>query len=145
MANPLSAGVGRTIINPPLGIKTVGFTSREGVVEAIESDLTATTLVLTDEDTRVAIVAVDLCIAPLEMVRDWRRQVAAAIGTVEANVLINLSHSHSAPALPGAPPEFAFQADLIHGYYAGVVPRIVGPAVRPNAALTPARGAPGPR
>src|SRR6266536_4711478 len=125
MANPLRAGVGRTIINPPLGIKTVGFTSREGVVEAIESDLTATTLVLADDTgNKVAIVAVDLCIAPLEMVRDWRRQVAEAIGTVEANVLINLSHSHSAPALPGAPPEFAFQADLIDGYYADVVPRI---------------------
>lgn len=143
MANPLRAGVGRTIINPPLGIKTVGFTSREGVVETIESDLTATTLVLADERSRVAIVAVDLCIAPLEMVRDWRRQVAQAIGTVEANVLVNLSHSHSAPALPGAPPEFAFQADLIDGYYADVVPRIVESATRANAALAPARVAAG--
>src|SRR5438132_3424268 len=143
MANPLRAGVGRTIINPPLGIKTVGFTSREGVVEAIESDLTATTLVLADDETRVAIVAVDLCIAPLDRVREWRRQVAEAIGTVEANVLINLSHSHSAPALPGAPPEFAFQADLIDGYYAQVVPRIVESAARANAALRPARVAAG--
>src|SRR5260370_12304120 len=143
MTNPLRAGVGRTTINPPLGIKTVGFTSREGVVEAIESDLTATTLVLADEDTRVAIVAVDLCIAPLEMVRDWRRQVAEAIGTVEGNVLINLSHSHSAPALPGAPPEFAFQADLIDGSYADVVPRIVASAPRAQAALVPARIAAG--
>jgi len=73
----------------------------------------------------VAIVAVDLCIAPLEMVRDWRRQVAQAIGTVEANVLINLSHSHSAPACPVRRRMFAFQADLIDGYYADVVPRIV--------------------
>ena len=139
MANPLRAGVGRSIINPPLGIKTVGFSSREGVVEAIESDLTATTLVLADNHSKVAIVALDLTIAPLEVARGWRRRVADAIGTVEANVLINLSHTHSGPALPGIPPEFAFQADLIADYYADLVPKIVDSAVQANASLQPAR------
>jgi Neutral/alkaline non-lysosomal ceramidase, N-terminal len=143
VTNPLKAGAGRTIINPPLGIKTVGFTAREGVVEGIESDLSATTLVLADDNTRVAIVALDVCIAPLNMVRDWRRQVADAIGTLEDNVLINLSHSHSAAALPGCPPEFAFQSDLIERYYDELVPRIVESAARANAALTPARIAAG--
>src|SRR5205807_8128594 len=105
--------------------------------------LTATPLVLAETETRVAIGAVGLCIAHPEMVRDWRRQGAEVIGTIEANVLINLSHSHSAPALPGAPPEFAFQADLIDGYYADVVPRIVESAARASAALAPARVAAG--
>jgi neutral ceramidase len=143
MANPLRGGVGRTIINPPLGIKTVGFSSREGVVEAIESDLTATTLVLADNHSKVAIVALDLTIAPLEVARGWRQRVADAIGTVEANVLINLSHTHSGPALPGIPPEFAFQADLIADYYADLVPKIVESAVQANATLQPARVAAG--
>jgi neutral ceramidase len=143
VAHQLKAGVGRTIINPPLGIKTVGFTSREGVVEEIESDLTATTLVLTDDEATVAIVALDLCIAKLEMVRDWRRRIAEAIGAREADVLVNLSHSHSAPALPGSPPEFTFQADLIQGYYDGLLPLIVESARRAKADMRPARVAAG--
>jgi len=114
-----------------------------GVVEAIESDLTSTALVLADTHAKLAIIAVDLGIAPISMVRDWRRKVAAAIGTTEDHVLINLSHSHSAPALPGQPPEFQFQAELIQGYYDELVPRIVESAVRADGAVQPARIAAG--
>ena len=74
----LQAGIARRMINPPLGVKTVGFTSREGVVEAIESDLTATCLVLASRDrervtAKVAIVSLDLCMAAPERVLEWRR------------------------------------------------------------------------
>ena len=92
---------GRTLINPPLGIKTVGFTSREGVVEQIESDLTSTAIVFAAGDARIAILALDLCNPSIDMVADWRRQVADAIGTTPAHVMINLSHTHSGPPQPG--------------------------------------------
>ncbi len=135
----LYAGAGRTSISPPLGIKTVGFSSREGVVEGIESELTATSVVFAAGGKKMAIVALDLAIAPVAMVADWRQRVAQAIGTTPAHVMINLSHTHSGPPLPGFPPEFAFQAELIRGYYDTLVPRIVESAVQANASLRPAR------
>ena len=135
----LFAGAGRTTINPPLGIKTVGFSSREGVVERIESDLTSTAVVFALGDRRMAILAVDLCNPSIEMVTEWRAQVAAAIGTVPSHVMINLSHTHSGPPLPGRNPEFCFQDALIDGYYESLVPLVIESARRANAALQPAR------
>jgi hypothetical protein len=135
----LFAGASRTSISPPLGIKTVGFSSREGVVERIESDLTATALVFAVADKKIAILAVDLCNPSIEMVTDWRERVAEAIGTVPSHVMINLSHTHSGPPLPGRNPEFCFQAELIDSYYDGLVPRIVQSAKEADTRLQPAR------
>ena len=56
----LYAGAARRVINPPRDIRTFGFSSREGVVQAIESDLTATALVLSDGKAKVVIVASDI-------------------------------------------------------------------------------------
>ncbi|HET9900286.1 MAG TPA: hypothetical protein VFR46_04355, partial [Actinomycetes bacterium] len=93
MSPMLRAGAARALINPPLGIKTVGFSTREGVVESIESDLSATALVLACEEKKVAILALDLCIVPIPRMDEWRRNVAEAIGTTTDRVMINISHS----------------------------------------------------
>ncbi|MBV9325303.1 MAG: neutral/alkaline non-lysosomal ceramidase N-terminal domain-containing protein [Chloroflexi bacterium] len=138
-APDLYAGAGRASITPPLGIKTVGFSSREGVVERIESELTSTAIVFAAGGSKMAIVAVDLAIAPVAVVMDWRRRVAEAIRSTPANVMINLSHTHSGPPLPGVPPEFAFQSEMIDRYYAVLVQRIVDSALAANASLQPAR------
>jgi hypothetical protein len=135
----LYAGAGRASINPPLGIKTVGFSSREGVVEQIESDLTSTAVVFAAGGTKIAILAVDLCQPSVAMTTDWRRKIAEAIGTTPAHVLINLSHTHSGPPMPGRQPEFHFQAKLIDSYYDTLVPRIVDSAVQASQHLQPAR------
>ena len=143
MSPMLRAGAARALINPPLGIKTVGFSSREGVVEAIESDLSATTLVLANEATKVALVALDLCIVPIPRMDEWRRSVAEAIGTTPAHVMINVSHSHSAAALPGCPPEFDYQLALTRPYQELVVERLLQSATQADRALRPARIAAG--
>src|SRR5437763_6798793 len=112
-SSELFAGAGRTSIAPPLGIKTVGFSSREGVVEHIESDLSSTAVVFASGDRKIAILALDLCIPSLEMAADWRDRASDAIGTSPSHVMINVSHTHTGPALPGRTPEFCFQAALI--------------------------------
>ena len=137
--NGLYAGAARTSINPPLGIKTVGFSSREGVVEQIESELTSTAVVFSAGDAKMAIVALDLAIAPVDMVKDWREKIAAAIGASPAHVMVNLSHTHSGPPMPGRFPEFHFQDEMIERYYDVMVPRIVESAAQANQRLQPAR------
>src|SRR5579859_4069255 len=121
----LYAGAGRTSITPPLGIKTVGFSSREGVVEQIESELTSTAVVFAARGTKMAILALDLAVSPLAQVAGWRQSVAEAIGTTPDHVMINLSHTHSGPPVPGVAPEFSFQSDLIDRYYDVLLPRMV--------------------
>lgn len=56
----LRAGIARTIITPPLGMTMVGYAGREGVSQGIDSDLTATALVLDDERTRVVAKALEI-------------------------------------------------------------------------------------
>jgi hypothetical protein len=68
-------------------------------IQAIESDLTATVLVLGDGDTKVAVVAVDLCMTSMSEAGRLRSAVGDALGTPASHVLLNLSHNHSAPAL----------------------------------------------
>ena len=110
----LYAGAGRRIINPPLGIRTFGFSSREGVVQAIESDLTATALVLSDGRTRIVIVATDTGWMDLDVMRGLRERVAEAVGTSSSHVMINLNHTHSSPStpewFPDEPGQLALQA-----------------------------------
>ena len=49
------AGVARTVITPPLGIRMVGYTVQAGCAQGVERDLTATVLVLSDGLTSVVI------------------------------------------------------------------------------------------
>src|SRR5262245_5814667 len=116
MSDELRAGVARRAVDPPLGIRTAGFSSRESVVEGIDEELSVTALVLEGMGRRVCIAAIDMCMVPQDIAADWRGAVADAIGTEASHVLVNLSHTHSAGALLRTQPEFAYQADMLARY-----------------------------
>ena len=97
MANVLQAGVGRATITPPLGTWLCGFGNREHGCDAILDDLYATTLVLANDETSLAIVTCDVCGIPSQQVAALRAMVAERTGIPAANVLVNTSHSHSGP------------------------------------------------
>jgi neutral ceramidase len=100
MAGTLEAGVARRVINPQIGTGKAGLRLFGSPIQAIESDLTATVLVLVEGETKVAVVATDLCVMSMTEAVNLRAGVAEALGAPVANVLLNLSHNHSAPALP---------------------------------------------
>ena len=95
----LFAGVARSIINPPLGIRRAGIRIFADPIQAIESDLTATVLVLSDGNTRLAIAALDLGIMSMSEMAELRSRIAEAIDAPTSHVMVNLSHTHSSPAL----------------------------------------------
>ena len=103
----LRAGVYRVDITPPVGISMVGYYAREGVSMGIERPLTATALLLNTDTRRLAIVACDLIFIQNPAVDLIRHSIAAAIGTTPDGVLINCSHTHCGPTLPG----FTFESD----------------------------------
>lgn len=100
MARTLHAGVARRTINPLLGTGKAGLRLFGSPIQAIESDLTATVLVLADGETKVAVVATDLCVLSLGESDRLRTAVAEALEIAGSHVLLNLSHNHSSPALP---------------------------------------------
>jgi len=139
----LLAGAARRSVAPPIGIKTAGFYSREGVVTGIDGDLSATVLVLRGHGETVVIAALDLCMAPQWVVAEWRSWIASAAGTRPECVLVNMSHTHSSGALAMTQPEFSYQSELLERYRGMLAERLVEATIAAVADLQPARIAAG--
>lgn len=135
----LCAGVARRAINPPLGVKTFGFSSREGTVQAIESDLSATVLVLNHGGHKIAIVATDTGWLAYDTSNDLRRRIAQAIGTSASHVLINLSHTHSSASMPEWVPDDPDQLSMQARYREALCDWIEDAAKEADASARPAR------
>ena len=93
----LLAGVGRATLTPPLGTPLIGYGGRERGTDSIRDDIYATSLVLSDGETTVALVTCDLCALPIRQVRYVQRLIEAHTGIPPAHVMINTSHAHSGP------------------------------------------------
>ena len=91
----LRAGFARRDITQPLGTpSSLGlFTA----VTEIWDPLTATAVVIESDDVRIALVGLDLCGLLEASHRAIREAVAATSGIPAGNVVLNVSHSHSAP------------------------------------------------
>jgi hypothetical protein len=108
----LSAGVARAVITPPLGIRMCGYTVQELPAQGVERELTATALVLAVGDARVVLVACDLVFIQAPQAGRMRARIGRALGIPADNVLLNCSHTHLGPVLPGWIDEDAEQAAL---------------------------------
>ena len=139
MSSTLYAGVARRLINPPLGTEKTGMRLFADPIQAIESDLTGTVLVLSDQTTRVAIIATDLCAMNVDEAMDIRRRVAAAIDAPASHVMLNLSHNHSSPAPPSWVVDAPEQARLKQRYQADMTNLLVDAAGEAAQNLKPAR------
>ena len=93
----LTAGVGRTTLTPPPGTPLIGYGGRERGADAVRDDIYATSLVLSDGATTIALVTCDLCALPARQVRYVQRLIEKRTGIPPEHVLINTSHAHSGP------------------------------------------------
>ncbi len=142
----LLAGAARRVINPPLGTRQTGFRLFGNPVQAIESDLTATALVLGDGDARVVVVGIDLSLVGIDLSMRGQRpaqalriRIARALGVPVANVLLNTSHVHSGVALPDYMPDTPQQMRLKEGYRTFLGSMLVEAAEEADSRLQPAR------
>jgi len=138
MGSTLHCGAARRTINPPLGIGKIGGRLFGEPIQAVESDLTATALVLDGAGGTVAIVAVDLCSVDTAVALDLRRRVADALCVPITHVLLNESHDHSTPALPGYYAEW-YEGEFKQEYLATLRSGVVGAAVDAAERRRPAR------
>src|SRR5215203_4158444 len=141
MGTTLHAGAARRAINPLLGTGKAGLRLFGSPIQAIESDLTATALVLADGDTKVAVVAIDLCMVSIDEGDRLRSAVADALGVSRSDVLLNLSHNHSSPALPDFMAMTDTEEDARYRvrYERDLTTWLVEAAVEANGRLQPAR------
>lgn len=135
----LLAGAARRLINPPLGIRRAGIRIFADPIQAVESDLTATALVLSDGKHRLVIVAVDLCLMSSREATVLRERIARAVGTETRDVMINLSHTHSSPALPDFIPDTPEQMRLKQQYFDQLLESVPAAANDATSQLRPAR------
>jgi hypothetical protein len=94
----LSAGIARSLINPPLGSDLTGYGSRTSGCTGIHDDLHAKALVLSDGQTKAAIVTLDLLGLDGRQVAQIRADASARTGIPAGNILIGASHTHTGPA-----------------------------------------------
>jgi neutral ceramidase len=135
----LQAGVGRVVITPPIGIRMMGYTVQECVSESVERDLTATALVLADGATKVAMLACDILFIQSPHVDRIRKRVGDAIGVAAEHVLINASHTHLGPMLPGWQADTTRQDELQRRYLAMLEESLIGVATLADSRLQSAR------
>tara|TARA_R110002095_G_scaffold204266_2_gene186860 strand:- start:5226 stop:6659 length:1434 start_codon:yes stop_codon:yes gene_type:complete len=136
----LQAGVGRVVMTPPLGIRMLGYTVQECVSESIERELLATALVLDDGLTKVALLACDIAMIQSPHVDRMRKQIGETLGIPPAHILINASHTHLGPTLPGWSAESSsVQAELQESYLITLAESLVEAARIANDRLQPAR------
>jgi neutral ceramidase len=127
----LRAGTARADITPPLGSQLYGYGARGTAVStAVHDPLYAKALVLSDGETTVAIVGLDLGSFGKPHAEAVRSRVAAASGI--EHVLLVASHTHSAPRFDETfpSPEQPWLREL--------EARIAGAVVEAHAALAPA-------
>lgn len=135
----LQAGVARIVITPPVGIRMLGYTVQEGCSQSIERELTATALVLTDGIAKVVLIAADIVFIQSPHVDRMRERIGARLGIPAANILINCSHTHLGPMLPGWKIEPSDQHQIQQRYVETLEESLTGLAGMADADLKPAR------
>ncbi len=94
------AGYGEMDITPPIGVWLTGFAARTKPCDDIHTPLSARALVVeNDEGQRAALLALDLIALTEEQVKRLRQLVREWTGIEPSHLLINCSHTHSAPAV----------------------------------------------
>jgi hypothetical protein len=93
----LSAGVGKVVITPPVGVYLDGYALRTKPSTGVDRDLYARALVLDDGRNRVGLVVADVIGLGDATVTEVRRLAQAKASIAPQNLAVICTHSHSAP------------------------------------------------
>jgi hypothetical protein len=130
-AGVLRAGASKVNITPPLGVKLIG--SKGYPSDSILDDLYAKALVLSDGETTLAIVSVDLLYSPLEDITEPVRDIITEkTGIPARNILVCATHTHSGPEVfrrSKLLPEKQTNVDDINQFYLGSLIRKIAGSV----------------
>lgn len=129
----LFAGAAAAVITPSLGTSLCG-SMQDRLAENIHDDLFARALVLDNDETRIALVVLDLIAASKSWLSEIKHQVQSFTGIPMSNVLIACTHTHSA-----ATPVAVFQSNVEKEYLKWAGPRVADAVRVAVKRLRPAR------
>src|ERR1041385_2331679 len=109
-----------------------GMTER--TADKITDPLHARCLVLDDGTTKVAIVVVDSCMMPRDLLDEAKQLASRATGIPTSRMLISATHTHSAPSVHGA-----LGSDKDEEYARFLGPQSAKGIIEANSRLQPAR------
>lgn len=92
----LQAGIARRDITPPLGTELFGYPTQR-FATVVDDNLAATALVLQHENTRVALITLDLCIVDESEIAHIRAEISKETGIPPEAITIIATHTHSGP------------------------------------------------
>ena len=129
----LRGGCAKVNITPPLGLKLIGSQGKPS--DAVLDELYGRALVLSDGDSTIAIVSVDLLYAPLEeLTHPVRALVKERLGILEQNVMVCATHTHSGPDIFSnsklGPESHIDASDIDQAYRQTVVEKLAGAVLR---------------
>ncbi len=96
--------------------------------------LHARCLVLDDGKTKLAIVVVDSCMLPRELIEDAKARAAKKTGIPKSNMLVSATHTHTAPTSSGV-----FQSDPDEAYVQFLAEKIAEGIEKAHGRLVPAK------
>src|SRR5947208_5233281 len=109
-----------------------GMTER--TADKITDPLHARCLVLDDGTTRIAMVVVDSCMMPRDLLDEAKQTASRATEIKTSHMLISATHTHSAPSVHGA-----LGSDKDEEYARFLAPQIAKGIIEANSRLEPAR------
>ena len=119
----LKAGAAAVNITPPVGIRMSGWVARDKPSQSIADDLYAKAVVLSDSQTTIAILTMDILKTYPDIVDSIRQSVFHRTGIPPQNILIGASHTHFSPLvdLNGSGPYERPYAQTLIGKCAGAI------------------------
>lgn len=140
-----SAGIASIKITPFKPVPLAGYAQRVKPFESVDMDIYAKALALKDgQGHRALLLTVDLCVMPRDVGQIVRKRIAERTGLDESAILLNIAHSHSAPAVsldpaPATSAAVPSQAEGTVEYTKWLCDRLVEVAEQSFAQLKPAR------
>lgn len=124
------AGAARVSVAPEKLPVIVNCFFNERTVDRITSPLEAKALVLDNGEQRVAMVLVDSCMMPRDLMDEAKAQAAERTGIAPGKMLVSATHTHFAPAAMGC-----LGSDAQPGYAAFLAGRIAEAITQANARI----------
>ncbi|MFO0280373.1 MAG: hypothetical protein ACK532_00500 [Acidobacteriota bacterium] len=134
LAMALLAGAAQIDVTPTWWPVIVNCFFLERQVSQVEQPIHAKALVLQRGTEKLALVVVDSCMMPRELIDQAKKMAAAATGIAEARMMISATHTHMAPAA------MSCLGSRVDEKYAAWLPGKIAEAIgEANRKLAPAR------